>query len=239
MLAYRPDLPVGVFIMKTSVSVFAFICFVSASTPALAAAATPEEAQRLTGVFQTYLGNEPGVVTVAPAGEAYDVTIDLAPLIARIKQPNCSAEISPFVMKLTDQGGGMWLVTQDSPLSYNAKVPGQLDMTVKAGAMKGSAVFDQNVSAFISSTNDIADFSIDETITTPEAQTTHVAYNIKAMHYETHPRQRVRRCLMEHFTGPCPGSRKPSSFPCRSRAACRWISPPPPRQAPKMEPSRA
>ena len=171
--------------MKTNVSLFAFICLVSAGTPVLAAAATAEEAQRLTGVFQTYLGTEPGVVTVAPAGEAYDVKIDLAPLIAKIKQPNFSAEISPFVMKLTDQGGGMWLITQDSPLSYSAKVPGQLEMTIKAGAMKGSAVFDQNVSAFTSSTYDIADLSVDETVTTPEAMTMHVAYNIKAMHYET------------------------------------------------------
>src|SRR5829696_9081111 len=184
MLAYRPDLPVSVFMMKTSVSFFAFICFVSAGTPALAAAATAEEAQRLTGVFQTYLGNEPGVVMVTPAGEAYDVKIDPAPLIAKIKQPNFSAEISPFVMKLTDQGGGMWLVTQDSPLSYSAGVPGQLEMTVKVGAMKGSAVFDEKVSAFTSSTYDIADFSVDETITTPET-TMQVAYNIKAMHYET------------------------------------------------------
>ena len=183
MLAYTPDLPMGVFMMKTSVSFFAFICLVSAGTPALAAAATAEEAQRLTGIFQTYLGKEPGVVMVTPAGEAYDVKIDPAPLIAKIKQPNFSAEISPLVMKLTDQGGGTWLVTQDTPLSFSAKVPGQLEMTVKAGAMKGSAVFDQNVSAFTSSTYDIADFSVDETITTPET-TMHVAYNIKAMHYE-------------------------------------------------------
>lgn len=185
MLAYMPDLPMGVLMMKTSVSFLAFICFASASVPALAAAATPEEAQRLTGVFQTYLGREPGVAMVTPAGEAYDVKIDFAPLIAKIKQPNFSAEVSPVVMKLTDQGGGKWLVTQDSPLSYSAKVPGQLDMTVKVGALKSSALFDQNVSAFTSSTYDIADFSIDETITTPEAVSMHVAYNIKAMHYET------------------------------------------------------
>ena len=185
MLAYMPDLPMGVFMMKTCVSFLAFICFVSAGMPALAAAATAEEAQRLTGVFQTYLGQEPGVVTVTPAGEAYDAKIDLTPLVARIKQPNFSAEISPFVMKLTDQGGGTWLITQDTPLSYSARVPGQLEVTVKVGAMKGSAVFDQNVSAFTSSTYDIADFSFDETITTPEAMTMHLAYNIKAMHYET------------------------------------------------------
>jgi hypothetical protein len=171
--------------MKTCPAFFVTILFASTSTSALAAAASPEEATRLVGVFQTYLGKEPGVVKVTPAGEAYDVKIDLAPLIAKIKQPNFSAEISPFVMKLTDQGGGKWLVTQDSPLSYSAKVPGQLDMTVKVGALKSSAVFDQNVSAFTSSTYDIADFAIDETITTPEAVSMRVAYNIKAMHYET------------------------------------------------------
>ncbi len=99
------------------------------------------------------------MVLVTPSGEAYDVKIDPAPLISKIKQPNFSADITPFVMKLTDQGGGMWLVTQDSPLSFSAKMPGQLEMTVKAGAMKGRAVFDQNMSAFTSSTYDIADFS--------------------------------------------------------------------------------
>ena len=185
MLACKPDLPMGVFMMKTCVSLFAFTCFVSASAPALAAAATAEEAQRLTGVFQTYLGTEPGVVTVTPSGEVYDVKIDFAPLIAKIKQPNFSAEVSPVVMTLTDQGGGKWLVTQDSPLSYSAKIPGQLDMAVKIGALKSSAVFDQNISAFTSSTYDIADVVFDETVTTPEAMTMHVAYNVKAMHYET------------------------------------------------------
>ena len=171
--------------MKTSVGFFSFICFASASTSALAVSATPEEAQRLTGVFQTYLGKEPGVVTVTVAGEAYDVKIDFAPLIAKFKQPNFSAEVSPIVMKLTDQGGGKWLVTQDSPLSYSAKMPGQLDMTVKIGALKSSSVFDQNVSAFTNSTYDIADLAVDETITTPEAASMHVAYNVKALHYDT------------------------------------------------------
>lgn len=171
--------------IKICSAILAATLFASTSTSAFAAAASPEEATRLVGVLQTYLGQEPGVVTVTPAGEAYDLKIDLAPLIAKIKQPNFSVEISPVIMKLTDQGGGKWLVTQDSPLSYSAKVPGQLDMIVKIGAMKSSAVFDQNVSAFTSSTYDIADVVVDETITTPEAMTMHVAYNVKAMHYET------------------------------------------------------
>jgi hypothetical protein len=184
MLAWAADLPTGVPMMKIRYGFLATLLFVSASPSALAAAATPEEATRLVGVFQTYLGQEPGVVAVTPAGDSYDVKIDLAPLVAKIGQPNFSAEISPFVMTLTDQGGGKWLVTQDSPYSAAVKVPGQLDVTVKVGAMKSSSVFDQNISAFISSTYDIADLSADETITTPEAVSTHVAYGIKAMHYE-------------------------------------------------------
>jgi hypothetical protein len=185
MLPSTPDLQTGVFMMKPFRNIFVVVLFASASASALAASATPEEAGRLTEIFQTYLGKDPGVVTVTVADEAYDVKIDFAPLIAKFKPPNFSAEVSPVVMKLTDQGGGKWLVTQDSPLSYSAKVPGQLDMTVKVGALKSSAVFDQNVSAFTRSTYDIADFAIDETITTPEAVTMHVAYNIEAMHYET------------------------------------------------------
>jgi hypothetical protein len=169
---------------KTCSNIFAAILFSYASASALAAAASPEEAKRLLGVFQTYLGPEPGVVTVTPSGETYDVKIDFAPLLAKIGKPNFSAEVSPFEMKVADQGGGKWLVTQDSPLSYSVKAPGQLAMTVEVGALKSRGIFDQNVSAFTSSTYDIADFAVNETITTPEAPPTHVAYNIKAMHYE-------------------------------------------------------
>ena len=170
---------------KTRSSILAFILFASAATPAFAATATPEEAARLSAVFQTYLGQEPGVVTVTPVGEAFEVKIDFAPLIAKFKQPNFSAEISPFVVKLADKGNGKWLVTQDSPLSYSAKVPGQMEMTARIGTLKGSSVFDQNLSAFANSTYDIADFAVDETVTTPEAGSTHIAYNVRAMHYET------------------------------------------------------
>src|SRR5688572_2886055 len=110
MLAYMPDLQMGVFMMKTCVSFFAFICLVSASTPVLAAAATAEEALRLTGVFQTYLGKEPGVVTVTPAGEAYDVKLDFVHLMAKVTAPGFSVEGSPMEMKLTQQGSGKWLL---------------------------------------------------------------------------------------------------------------------------------
>ena len=185
MLAYMPDLPMGVFMMKTSVSFLAFICFVSAGTPALAAAATAEEAQRLTGVFQTYLGQEPGVVTVTPSGEVYDLKVDLAPFLAKIPEPDFSAEVSPFEMKLADQGGGKWLVTQDSPFSLSAKIPGKFEIIAKVGAMKVSSVFDENLQVFVSSTTEFTDFSLEEIFTEPELGPVHVTVGSKSMRYET------------------------------------------------------
>ena len=185
MLPSTPDLRTGVLMMKSFPKIFAFVLFASASTPALAASATPEEAQRLTGVLQTYLGKEPGVVTITPAGEAYDVKIDFAPFLAKVNEPNFSAEISPFEMKLADQGGGKWLVTQDSPFSVSARIPGQFAVTARVGAMKGTAVFDESLPGFTSSTTEVNDFSFNETITPPGAGPVQVTYGIKSVGYET------------------------------------------------------
>jgi hypothetical protein len=167
-------------------SSFGAVAFcLSVSSSALAASASPEEAKRLVGVFQSYLGDEPGVVKVTPAGETYDVKLDFAPLIKKAAKPGFTAEATPIVIKLTDQGAGKWLVTQDQSLLYSMKVPGQLDVSIKVGSMKGSSVFDQNLSAFSSSTSDFSDLTVDEKFTTPEAGETQVAYALKAMHYET------------------------------------------------------
>ena len=46
------------------------------------AGASEEGAAHLREVFQTYLGTTEGVVTVAVAGDAYEVTLDAAPLAA-------------------------------------------------------------------------------------------------------------------------------------------------------------
>jgi hypothetical protein len=180
-----PDLPMGVFMLKTCVSFFAFIFLVSAGTPALASAATVEEAQRLVGIFQTYLGKGPGVVTVTPSGESYDVKLDFVPLMAKVTAPGFSVEGSPMEMKLTQKGSGKWLLSHDSPLSYYATVPGGMKIVVKIGNLKSDSIFDQNLAALVSSTSDVSDFSIDETMATPDGRSAHVAYVIKSAHYET------------------------------------------------------
>ena len=169
-------------ILRASLGVFAL--FTSVSSSVLAASATPEEATRLMGVFQNYLGKEPGVVTVKPVAEAYDVTLDLAPLIKKNAKSDFTAEATPFVMKFTDQGDGKWLVTQDQAISFSAKMPKQVDVLIKIGSMKSTSVFDEKLSAFISSTTDFSDIAVDEKISTPDAGDTQVAYAVKSMRYE-------------------------------------------------------
>ena len=59
--------------------IFALPLLIATSSAALAAA-TSEEADRLTKLFQSYLGAEPGVVEVKADGDNYTATIDFAPL---------------------------------------------------------------------------------------------------------------------------------------------------------------
>jgi hypothetical protein len=171
--------------MTTHASLAAFLLLVSASPSAMASTATPDEALRLTGIFESYLGQTPGVVTVVPGGDSYDVKIDFAPLFAKAPGKDFTASVTPLTMKLASQGGGKWLVTQDQAFSVVVQVPDALDLSAKVGSLRGSGVFDESLAAFASSTTDIFDFSLDETITTPGAGPTHVAYAVKTVHYET------------------------------------------------------
>ncbi len=165
--------------------IVAAVIFFASHTSIVAATATPEEAQRLTGVFQTYLGREPGVVTVTPAGEVYVVKVDFAPLFARISQPGFKFEMSPMEMTLADQGSGKWLVTQDQAFSGAANVPGVLDLTFRIEKVAGSGIFDENLTAFSSSSSNITRLGFDETFITPGAGSSRVAYAIESMNYET------------------------------------------------------
>ncbi|WP_395663905.1 hypothetical protein, partial [Aestuariivirga sp.] len=109
--------------MKSSTALLAIGLLAGASMPALAAA-TPEEAQRLSTLFQSYLGSEPGVVTVTPTGNSYAARFDLAPLITRLAAPGLSASLTPIEWTITPQGSGKWQVDQNQPLSISARAEG-------------------------------------------------------------------------------------------------------------------
>ena len=124
------------------------VLFLAGSSFQALAAATPEEAARLTAVMQSYVGNEPGVVTVTPNGESYNTRLDFAPLIAKIKQTGFAASVTPIDMTLTPQGNGKWKVDQDQPLAFSMKVDGQIEMKGSVAAIKGSGIFDEALGGF-------------------------------------------------------------------------------------------
>lgn len=143
----------------------ALTVFLLSHTSAYAAPATPEEAKRLTELFQTYVGKEPGIVAVVPAGEAYDVTLDMMALakktegMAQSDLSKTKVKMPPFVFHLTPQDNGKWVVAQDMPLDWSVVEPGKTTLTIKADSIKTDAIFDEKLMVFSSYKSDITNLS--------------------------------------------------------------------------------
>ena len=99
--------------MKTQKLGSALFLVLISSTSSFAAA-TAEEAQRIQGVFQTYIGAEPGVLTVAPAGDAYDIIIDISPYLKKITLPGFTSKVDAIKIQATPNGDGTWAYTPDA-----------------------------------------------------------------------------------------------------------------------------
>ncbi len=149
--------------MKLKTAFFGLALLASISGSALAAA-TPEEAQRLTEMFQTYLGKEPGVVTVTPEGDSYRARFDAAPLFAKIKEPGVSVSLTPIEWTITPQGGGKWQVDQNQPLAFEVKSGSDFAMKADAGLVKGTGVFDEVLGGFSSTSTQISRVRVDQTL---------------------------------------------------------------------------
>lgn len=164
--------------MKSTAALFTLGLMCSVS-PALAAA-TPEEAQRLTALFQSYLGTEPGVVTVTPNGEAYAAKFDVMPLIAKLDVPGFSASVTPIEYTITPQGAGKWKVDQDQPLSVAAKVDGQFDFKAQVGAVTGTGIFDEALGTYASSSTEYRQVAIEQVVTEP-TQAARTSYTLASL----------------------------------------------------------
>jgi hypothetical protein len=159
--------------------------FALMSTTALAGPATPEGADRLLGVFQTYLGAEPGVVAVAPAGETYAVTIDFAPFIAKAAASGFSGTVTPWTFSLADQGGGKWAMTQDQAFSAQFAVAGKADFSMSIGSLVATGVFDESLAAFTTSRTEMTDIATAQTNTMPDGSTTTSSTAAESGFYQT------------------------------------------------------
>jgi hypothetical protein len=164
--------------MKSSAAILSF-GIVFGVVPAWADA-TPEEAQRLTQFFQSYLGSEPGVVTVTPAGPSYATRIDLMPLVAKLNVPGFTASLSPIEWTITPQGSGKWKVDQDQPLSVAAKVEGQFDFKAQVGALVGTGIFDEALGTFSSTSTEYRQVAIEQTVT-EAGQASRTSYTVASL----------------------------------------------------------
>jgi len=153
------------------------------SGAAFANPATPEGADALIALFQTYLGSTAGVVSVVPLGETYGVKLDFAPLVAKL--PAVTASLSPLEFTLTDNGDGTWAMAQDQILQLDLKVPGQLDLSLHVGNLASDGVFDTALQGFTTSSASFSDLSLTETIVDPTLGDTHVTYQIARGQYES------------------------------------------------------
>jgi hypothetical protein len=141
----------------------------TASAHALAAA-TPEEAARITASLQTYLGSEPGVVAVAPQGDDYIVTLNPAPYIAKFNQPGVKVTLDPVVLTIRPKGNGQWDVSQKGPYAFGWSAEGISTVDGKIAEQDWTGVFDEATAAFLTSTYTIRNFTINQTMIDPSTK---------------------------------------------------------------------
>lgn len=160
------------------------LILLAGSSSASWAAAGPEQAQRLTALFQSYLGSEPGVVTVQVAGDAYRARFDAAPYIAKFARPGFAASLTPVELTLSDLGGGKWKVDQDQPLSVAVSVEGQVEFRASLARVQGTGMFDEALGGFASTAADLTQLAVEQTVT-EAGQAATIAYTIAAIHQES------------------------------------------------------
>ncbi len=136
------------------------LALAGAAIPALsavAAPATPEEAARLTALFERYVGHpapgEPSSVTVAPRGEDYAVTLDLKRATAGLASLGFTLDPYTSAMTLTPLPDGTWKVTSHDgpPLVLHA---GAQTVSSASATAAFEGVFDPKLRAFSSLKNE-------------------------------------------------------------------------------------
>lgn len=155
--------------MKTSLALAA-LPLLLAST-ALAGPATQDGADHLTQVFQTYLGTTPGVVAVQPNGDAYDLTLNAAPLIGLGQEAGLTGSVTPLNLALTDNGDGTWGVKMDQAISFTLAKAGEFDLKEDIASTKIEGTFDEKLMTFSTLKGEFVGLKATQTMSAPEGQT--------------------------------------------------------------------
>ena len=155
------------------------------SGAAFADPATPEEAARLTALLQTYLGAEPGVVTVEPGGDSYTVTFDFSPFIAKASPETFSGTITPYVLTMTDNGDGTWASQSDQSFLANFTYAGVNQVSYSIASWKSTGVFSEALGAFSASRSEFSDLAMTQSMTLPDQPASNSSSSAKEGVYES------------------------------------------------------
>lgn len=161
------------------------VLLISASATSALAAATPEEAARIQAAMETYLGKEPGVVTVTPDGDAYTIKLDPAPYFAKIKEPNVKAFADPYVFKAEPAGNGQWTVTGSGTWGFQVNADNKFQMTLRMGEQNWSGTYDEALVAFTKSTATYSNIAMTQSMPDLSGNVTNIVYNIQSITAET------------------------------------------------------
>lgn len=144
--------------------------FLATAGSAALAAATADEAGRITTSLQTYFGSEPGVVTVVPQGDDYIVTLNAAPYFAKMGQPGVKVAIDPLVLTVRPKGNGQWDVSEKGPFAFGWVMEGLSTVDAKIADVTWSGVFDEASASFLSSTYAMKNFTVNQSMLDPGSQ---------------------------------------------------------------------
>jgi hypothetical protein len=145
-----------------------FILLVS-STSGLAAA-TAEDAARIQKTLQSYFGTEPGVVSVTPAGEGYDIALDAMPYVKKAPAGAFTVAIDPYRFNAVPKGDGLWAVTSSGPYKMSFDAPAISTFKLEATNLEWSGTYSDTLLAFVDQTFNISKLSINQTTLDPESK---------------------------------------------------------------------
>ncbi len=139
---------------KMSILFLALVGAALSGLPAAAAApnATQQEADRLRGVFQRYVGGPApdgaGSVTVAPEGAAYRASFDLQQMTRPFEDLGVTVEAATQSFVLAPNDDGTWHVTSDAmpPLVIHLK---DQTITMKTSTYRFEGTYDPKLGLFL------------------------------------------------------------------------------------------
>lgn len=118
------------------------------ASPAVADPATPQGADHLSQVFQTYLGPGADVISVVAKGDVYELTMDVQPLIAQATGVGGRGQITPIVVELADHGDSTWGVSMDQPIGVDLSIPKVFDLKEDIARFSLTGTFDETLPGF-------------------------------------------------------------------------------------------